>query len=135
MSKFSKIFKVGDRLRADDLNEIAAAAFRSQQLPGTFQNGKVLLQAVGGAAANSSAVQLFKATTGITAAVGLLEADRGTGTVQPLDNATGEVSGDPIDIANPAFDAFTENSVGWMNISNSPPLLMTVFCTEDDAES
>lgn len=50
MSKFTKTFKTGDRLTAADLNDIANAAFRSPQLPGTFQNGKLLLQAVGNAA-------------------------------------------------------------------------------------
>lgn len=77
-----------------------------------------------------SSLQIFKATTGISAATGLLAADRGSGTVQPLNNATGAAAGDPIEISNPGFDAFDVDSVGWMNTSTSPPLIVSVFCSE-----
>lgn len=47
MDNFAKTFKVGDRLKADDLNAIAKAAFRSNLLPGSFQNSVMTLQAIG----------------------------------------------------------------------------------------
>lgn len=79
-----------------------------------------------------SDLQLFKTTTAISAATGFLAANRGSGTVQPLVNETGENDGDPIEISNPAFDAFTDNSIGWMNTSSDPPLIVSVFCTESE---
>lgn len=82
-----------------------------------------------------SSLQLFRSTSTITAATGLLEADRGSGTVQPINNATGEDDGDPITISNPGFDSFAENSIGHMNKDTTPPLVVSVFCLEIPPEA
>lgn len=84
---------------------------------------------------SGSSLQLFRSTTTISAATGLLAANRGTGTVQPINNVTGADDGDPISISNPGFDAFAENSIGQMNKDTAPPLIVSVFCTEIPPEA
>lgn len=45
------MFAKGDVLRASELNKLADAVRRSQLLPGSFQSGQLLLQAIGGSPA------------------------------------------------------------------------------------
>lgn len=69
MDSFTKTFKVGDRLKADDLNAIAKAAFRSNLLPGSFQNSVMTLQAQGGAQGGGTKLLLGLFVKTIDAAV------------------------------------------------------------------
>lgn len=124
-----------DRYAAPDDGQVT---LKSSSAPGAIEILSPLLSTgvqevfvvIGGG--GGSTLQLFKSTTSINAATGLLEANRGSGTVQPLNNETGANDGAPIAIKNPGFDAFAANSIGWMNMATSPPLIVSVFCTETE---
>lgn len=75
-----------------------------------------------------SPLRRFQATSTISAATGLTDADWGSGTIQVLaDDGTSD--GAPQPATNSYFDSFDNKSVGWCDISKSPPAIVSVGCT------
>lgn len=71
----------------------------------------------------------FKATSTIAAASGMAATAWGIGTAQLYDDE-GVAEGSPSrEIRNPFWDSFLNGSVGWVDISKTPPAVVSVGCT------
>lgn len=120
--------RAGQPMRAADMQPLIQAARRQTLQPGMFVSGAICVQRPMAFGGGGSSLQKAYATTAITAATSLLEADYGGGTAQLINNQTGVDEGDPIDIDNPGFNAFDVRSLMWLNMSTSPPQIVSVFC-------